>query len=278
VNVNVDREWIKAKLAGGGIDGALCSFTTKQLSGGIQGGLSFRRHLPAGRSFTTVSVADIPPPQVWGSEVYFIAAENVSGLMKEVLSRGDQLSSTLYYRAHKLANSHPGTDLQLHYFRCYSLPDDAFPAGFQAVQDNCLTAGHVTLRTTSPQAGKITSVFGNTRICPAALENLPWRLDGYLLCPGAEVQPREKSDELGLQLIATLCAHQSILTLDQLESLRVLVTATEYTWDALVAYLPPAAAIELQYGARLDLLDEDEWDIIMDYYYSVEELAQVRAH
>jgi hypothetical protein len=137
------------------------------------------------------------------------------------------------------------------------------------VEDDFPTTGHVTLCTASPQQGELTSVVGATRIQPSALENLPWKLAGYVLCPGAAPNPLATGDLDGEYLIATLYEHQSMLSLEQLESLRILVTAPVYTIDALAAYLPPAAAFDLQEGARKDVSDPDEWSILYEYYFAV---------
>jgi hypothetical protein len=126
---------------------------------------------------------------------------------------------------------------------------DAIPEGFHIVEDNFPTAGHVTLCTTRPQKGVVvTSVTGMGAQCVSS--PLPWKLAGYVMCPGAAPSPHATGDTNGECLITNMCEHQSMLSLEQLESLRMLVAAPVYTIDALATILPPAAALDLPESAR----------------------------
>jgi hypothetical protein len=112
------------------------------------------------------------------------------------------------------------------------------------------------------------------------LAELPWRFVGYYLCPGAE--PRralEDAERRGAWLLKMMCDYQDALSLEQLESLRMLVTAPDYTMRTLSSYLPAAAAFDLLNGLFYEWArDDEDIHVAKEYMDLVHSLYQVIFH
>jgi hypothetical protein len=124
------------------------------------------------------------------------------------------------------------------------------------VVDDFPVTGHATIHTTSPQPGECMSICYRDYIYSEKLHSLPWRFVGYYLCPGAwprrDLGRCSEEQATGRTLLTMLCRHQDAYSLEQLESLRLLVAAPDYALTALATLLPFAATLDLLEAAMED--------------------------
>jgi hypothetical protein len=150
--------------------------------------------------------------------------------------------------------------------------------------DDFPVAGHATIHTTSAQAGEPVRIWGNEYVLSDAMHSLPWEFVGYYFVAGAKPRPMpQERDEarrallaVGHYLLTVLYHHQSTYTLEQLESLKMLVAAPEYTLRALATVLPAAAALDLADAALDDCNTPEEISSLAAFIMLVEELDQER--
>jgi hypothetical protein len=176
--------------------------------------------------------------------------------------------------------------LQLH-FCCYEVTAAAMhdlPTGLGYKSDDFPVSGHGTIHTTDKVACEQVDTDQDSFLCVPGLDSLPWRFVGHFLCPGAEhnaklLQCTASVKSEGASLITTLCHHQDTYTLEQLENLKMLVGAPDYTLDTLCTYLPAAAALDLLCGAmRQEVRDDNEMYILRSFKKLVLAFKKVICH
>jgi hypothetical protein len=186
--------------------------------------------------------------------VYLLPADKVSQSRIAELGKTHGLLTTHSYNEFFRPTSRAESEVdQMCTFACYELPAIAECSSLEGLKctiDDFPVAGHATIHTTKAVAGEDISIRCDSYVLSPALESLPWKFVGYFLCPGAQRNPLAAADPDGEFLIKTLCELQDIFSLEQLESLRTLAAAQDYSLRALAARIHPVAALNL-YGAAL---------------------------